>query len=83
LDYLRLRAKNSIFSDEDWETIRAQVIARIWAFLDGMRAGEFIVDPSERLKTCRFCDYSAVCRYHRDRIDRKKAADYTDDTDMD
>jgi ATP-dependent helicase/DNAse subunit B len=72
LDYLRLRAKNSVFTDEDWQKIRAEVIARIWDFLDGMRAGRFIVDPSEKLKTCRFCDYGAVCRYDRDRMDRKK-----------
>jgi RecB family exonuclease len=72
LDYLRLRAKNSVFSDEDWQRIRAEVIKRIWEFLDGMRAGRFIVDPSEKQKTCRFCDYGAVCRYDRDRIDRKK-----------
>jgi len=72
LDYLRLRAKNSVFSDEDWQRIRAEVIKRIWEFLDGMRAGKFIVDPSEKQKTCRFCDYGAVCRYDRDRIDRKK-----------
>ena len=71
-DYLRLRAKNSIFSDEDWEEIRAQVVAKIWEFLDRMRAGDFRVDPSERLKTCRFCDYRAVSRYDRDRIERKK-----------
>ncbi len=72
LEYLNLRAKNSVFTDEDWQRIREQVVARVWEFLDGMRAGRFIVDPSERLKTCRFCDYSAVCRYDRDRIDRKK-----------
>ena len=72
LDYLRLRAKNSVFTDEDWQKIRTEVVARIWDFLDGMRAGSFIVDPSEKLKTCRFCDYSAVCRYDRDRIDKKK-----------
>jgi ATP-dependent helicase/DNAse subunit B len=72
LDYLRLRAKNSIFSDEAWQQIRTEVIARVWDFLDGMRAGRFIVDPSEKTKTCRFCDYGAVCRYDRDRIDRKK-----------
>jgi ATP-dependent helicase/DNAse subunit B len=72
LDYLQLRAKNSIFTDEDWEEIRAQVVAKIWEFLDRMRAGEFRVDPSERLKTCRFCDYRAVSRYDRDRIERKK-----------
>jgi ATP-dependent helicase/DNAse subunit B len=74
LDYLNLRAKNSVFTDDDWQRIREQVTARIWEFLDGIRAGRFIVDPSERLKTCRFCDYSAVCRYDRDRIDRKKKA---------
>jgi RecB family exonuclease/superfamily I DNA/RNA helicase len=72
LDYLRLRAKNSVFSDDDWQQIRAQVVAKIWDFLDGMRAGDFRVDPSERTKTCRFCDYGAVCRYDRDRIERKK-----------
>ena len=72
LDYLRLRAKNSVFTDDDWQRIREQVVARIWEFLDGMRAGRFIVDPSERYKTCRFCDYASVCRYDRDRIDRKK-----------
>ena len=72
LDYLHLRAKNSVFTDEDWKKIREQVVARVWEFLDGIRAGRFIVDPAERLKTCRFCDYGAVCRYDRDRIDRKK-----------
>ena len=72
LEYLRLRAKNSVFTDEDWKKIREQVVARVWEFLDGIRAGRFIVDPSERTKTCRFCDYGAVCRYDRDRIDRKK-----------
>jgi ATP-dependent helicase/DNAse subunit B len=72
LEYLNLRAKNSVFTDEEWARIREQVTARVWEFLDGIRAGRFIVDPSERLKTCRFCDYGAVCRYDRDRIDRKK-----------
>jgi ATP-dependent helicase/DNAse subunit B len=72
LDYLRLRAKNSVFTDDDWQTIRSQVVVKIWEFLDRMRAGDFRVDPSERLKTCRFCDYRAVSRYDRDRIERKK-----------
>lgn len=72
LDYLRLRAKNSVFTDEEWQRVRSEVVKRIWEFLDGMRAGRFDVDPSERYKTCRFCDYAAVCRYDRDRIDRKK-----------
>ena len=72
LDYLNLRAKNSVFTDEDWQQVREEVIAKVWTFLDGMRAGRFIVDPSERQKTCRWCDYGAVCRYDRDRIEQKK-----------
>jgi ATP-dependent helicase/DNAse subunit B len=72
LDYLKLRAKKSLFSDEEWHQVRQQAIEKIWMFLDGMRAGQFLVDPSEREKTCRFCDYAAVCRYGRDRIERKK-----------
>ncbi len=72
LDYLNVRAKLSVYSDEEWQQVRADVIAKIWKFLDGMREGRFIVDPSERQKTCRFCDYGAVCRYSRDRIERKK-----------
>jgi ATP-dependent helicase/DNAse subunit B len=72
LDYLHLRARNSVFTDDDWQSIRSAVIAKIWEFLDGMRAGDFRVDPSERTKTCRFCDYGAVCRYDRDRVEKKK-----------
>jgi len=72
LDYLNVRAKLSIYSDEEWQQVREEVIAKIWKFLDGMRAGRFDVDPSERQKTCRFCDYGAVCRYSRDRIEKKK-----------
>lgn len=72
MDYLNLRAKNSIFTDEDWQQVRDEVIRKVWKFLDGMRAGRFVVDPSERQKTCRFCDYPAVCRYDRDRIEKKK-----------
>jgi ATP-dependent helicase/DNAse subunit B len=72
LDYLNVRAKNSVFTDEEWQQVRAAVIEKIWKFLDGMRDGRFIVDPAERQKTCRFCDYGAVCRYNRDRIEKKK-----------
>ena len=62
----------SVTSDEEWRQIRTEVTAKIWDFLDGMRAGNFMVDPSEKKKTCRFCDFAAVCRYDRYRIDRKK-----------
>lgn len=70
--YTNLQAKNSVFSDDDWRQIRDEVIGKIWGFLDGMRAGKFAVRPAEKEKTCRFCDFKAVCRYERYRIDRKK-----------
>jgi ATP-dependent helicase/nuclease subunit B len=72
--YLGLQAKNSIFSETEWQQFRAEVTARIWDFLDRMRAGRFTVEPSEGYKTCKFCDYVAVCRYEKYRIDRKKRA---------
>ncbi|HKP47764.1 MAG TPA: PD-(D/E)XK nuclease family protein [Pyrinomonadaceae bacterium] len=62
----------SLLSDEQWQNIRANAIAKIWDFFDHMQAGHFHVNPSERKKTCRFCDFKAVCRYERYRIDRKK-----------
>ncbi|MEP6818589.1 MAG: PD-(D/E)XK nuclease family protein [bacterium] len=60
-----------VMSDDEWQQIRRDVIARIWDFLDQMRGGRFDVDPSEKQKTCRFCDFAAVCRYDRYRIDGK------------
>lgn len=64
----------SVMSDDEWQEIRAGVIRKIWDFLDHMRAGDFSVRPAERKKTCRFCDFSAVCRYERYRIDRKNVS---------
>ncbi|MDQ1637647.1 MAG: ATP-dependent helicase/nuclease subunit [Pyrinomonadaceae bacterium] len=62
----------AVIGDDEWQDIRANAIAKIWDFLDHMRAGHFFVNPSEKKKTCRFCDFAAVCRYDRYRIDRKK-----------
>jgi ATP-dependent helicase/DNAse subunit B len=62
----------SLMSDEEWQRIRRETIAKIWDFVDSMRVGDFKVDPSQKLKTCRFCDFAAVCRYDRFRIERKK-----------
>jgi ATP-dependent helicase/DNAse subunit B len=71
-DYTGIQAKSSVWDDNNWQKIRAEAVAKIWQFLDGMRAGSFIVNPSEGKKTCRFCDFAAVCRYERYRIERKK-----------
>ncbi len=62
----------SLISEEEWQRIRAVTLAKIWDFVDDIRAGDFRVDPSQRLKTCRFCDFAAVCRYDTYRIERKK-----------
>ncbi len=67
-EYLGLQAKNSMLTDYDWHKLRREVIEKIWTFFDGMKAGDFRVRPSEGTKTCRFCDYSAVCRYEKYRI---------------
>ncbi len=83
LDYSGIGKKaGGVIGDDEWRQIRDDVIAKIWDFLDQMRAGEFGVNPSEKKKTCRFCDFAAVCRYDRYRIDGKRpSADYADSTD--
>jgi ATP-dependent helicase/DNAse subunit B len=80
LEYSKIRANvNGVLSDDEWRQIRRDVIAKIWDFLDHIRAGEFGVNPSEKDKTCRFCDFAAVCRYDRYRIDGKRqSAAYAD-----
>jgi ATP-dependent helicase/DNAse subunit B len=72
-EYLGLKTNlKSLYGETEWQQVRTEVIARIWDFLDRMRAGAFTVEPSEGPKTCKFCDYSAVCRYDKYRIERKK-----------
>jgi len=77
--YLNLQARRSLFSEDEWHSLRARVRTIIWDFLDRMRAGSFAVQPSEGEKTCKFCDYFAVCRYEKYRIDRKRARTKTED----
>jgi ATP-dependent helicase/DNAse subunit B len=83
LQYSNISARaGSVISDDEWQQIRAGVIAKIWDFLDNMKTGKFTVEPSEKKKTCRFCDFAAVCRYDRYRIDGKRtSADYADSAD--
>ena len=57
--------------DVEWQRIRDDVAKRVWNFIDGMRGGHFRVKPSLGRHTCKFCDYSAVCRYDTYRISRK------------
>ena len=59
-------------SDDDWQRFRRDVERRVWEFIDNMRGGHFRVKPSLGRLTCKYCDYSAVCRYDAYRIGRKK-----------
>ena len=61
----------SSVSDSEWRAIRAEMEARVWEFIDGMRAGRLVVNPSAPEATCPHCDYSAVCRYDKFRIRNK------------
>ncbi|HYR74412.1 MAG TPA: PD-(D/E)XK nuclease family protein [Pyrinomonadaceae bacterium] len=56
----------------EWQRIRSEVQKRVWEFIDGMRAGDFRVRPSQGKATCKFCDYAPVCRYDTYRISRKR-----------
>ncbi|HXI23327.1 MAG TPA: PD-(D/E)XK nuclease family protein [Pyrinomonadaceae bacterium] len=66
------QAHKSRLTDEEWQRIRQRVTEHIWNFIDGMRSGHFRVKPALGKTTCKFCDYSAVCRYDAYRISRKK-----------
>ncbi|HUK89231.1 MAG TPA: PD-(D/E)XK nuclease family protein, partial [Blastocatellia bacterium] len=66
---------HSNMSDSEWQAVRADIIHRVWEFMDGMRAGSFVVRPSQGKKTCELCDFSAVCRYEPYRMRRKLAAE--------
>jgi len=58
--------------DLKFARLRAEVQKKVWDFIDGMRGGHFKVKPSLGKTTCKFCDYSAVCRYEPYRISRKR-----------
>jgi len=61
-----------MLDDIEWRRARDDVAKRVWEFIDGMRGGHFSVKPSLGRLTCKFCDYSAVCRYDAYRISRKR-----------
>jgi ATP-dependent helicase/DNAse subunit B len=61
----------AMVDDVQWQRLRRDISRRVWQFIDAMRAGDFRVKPSQGKTTCKFCDYSAVCRYDGYRISRK------------
>jgi ATP-dependent helicase/DNAse subunit B len=71
-DCTNVTGSKTKLSDDEWERIRNEVRTRVWEFIDGMRRGHFKVKPSLGKLTCKFCDYSAVCRYDTYRINGKR-----------
>ena len=65
----------SNLTDSEWSALRTDIKERIWEFMDSMRAGEFVVKPSQGKQTCSLCDYGVVCRYDTYRIRRKVASE--------
>ena len=61
----------TMVDDVQWQRLRSNISRRVWQFIDAMRAGDFRVKPSQGKTTCKFCDYSAACRYDSYRISRK------------
>src|SRR5258706_568349 len=58
--------------DHEMARVLEQVRRRVWEFIDAMRGGHFRVRPALGKLTCKFCDYSAVCRYEPYRISQKR-----------
>jgi ATP-dependent helicase/DNAse subunit B len=72
-EYTDVSSRHTKLDDVNWQRVRRDVVKLVWEFIDGMRTGRFWVDPSRGKETCRFCDYSAVCRYDSYRINRKRS----------
>jgi ATP-dependent helicase/DNAse subunit B len=72
-DCTSVTSSKTKLDDIEWNRIRSEVTKRVWQFIDGMRAGNFKVKPSLGKTTCKFCDFSAVCRYDTYRISRKRS----------
>ena len=73
LEYIGVSNRTaSTLSDEEWTKKRSEMQSRIFEFADGIRNGRFQVEPSDPEHSCPQCDYSAVCRYERFRIQRKE-----------
>ena len=70
-DCTHVSSYTAMVDDMQWQRLRREVSRRVWQFIDAMRAGDFRVKPSQGKTTCKFCDYSAACRYDGYRINRK------------
>jgi ATP-dependent helicase/DNAse subunit B len=64
----------SRLDDDEFSDFRESMRRRIWLFVNQIRAGRFVVNPSAPEQTCDICDFSDVCRYEKYRILRKTGA---------
>jgi ATP-dependent helicase/nuclease subunit B len=62
----------SSLSPEQWRGLRDRVEANVFRFFDRIRNGDFRIVPSLDEKTCAHCDCSAICRFDKHRILRKR-----------
>jgi ATP-dependent helicase/DNAse subunit B len=65
---------SSRYDDKQWLEHRATMRRRIWQFVDNIRAGRFVVNPTAPDQTCKACDFLTVCRYEKYRILKKNDA---------
>ena len=63
---------SSRVDESQWLSDRATMRARIWHFVDAIRAGRFVVKPTAPEQTCDICDFATVCRFEKFRILRKR-----------
>lgn len=63
------RSKSSL-STEEWEQVLDDAEAFTWKYVDGMRRGDFRVEPKEDA-CCPRCTYRTVCRFEKHRIQAK------------
>lgn len=70
--YTGLGRTASNLSDDDWQATRKQLINYVWRYWHHLRDGDFRVRPAQNELTCQYCDYKAVCRFDRYRIQKKK-----------
>ncbi len=67
------RVRSSL-STEEWQALLDEARTFAWAYVDGMRRGDFRVQPKEDA-CCSRCLYRSVCRFDKNRIRTKLETD--------
>lgn len=67
---------NSNVTPEEWQQTLREAEAYAWKYVDGMRRGDFRVEPKDDA-CCPRCLYHAVCRFDKQRIRMKSTEQST------